>query len=187
MLLHLQQYDLIITYRPGKEMLLADALSCLPSRTDTEIKLDLWVDAISIYAFSQRHLTKVAAEMQWDPVLSTVHRFTLNGWPDRQGHVPRAARFYWSFRDELSINGDLLTKGERVVIPLSCRDSIMVDLHGSHAGINKAMGLARTCAYWPSMEADITDYIKWCLTCIKSGNLPVETLHPHEVPPRPWV
>ena len=41
MLLHLQQYDLIITYRPGKEMLLVDALSHLPSRTNTEIKLDL--------------------------------------------------------------------------------------------------------------------------------------------------
>ena len=41
MLLHLQQYDLIITYRPGKEMLLADALSHLPSRTNTEMKLDL--------------------------------------------------------------------------------------------------------------------------------------------------
>ena len=106
---------------------------------------------------------------------------------DRQGRVPRAARFYWSFQDELSIDGDLLTKGERVVIPLSCRDSIMVDLHGSHAGINKAMDLARTCVYWPGMEADITDYIKQCLTCIKSSNLPVKMLHPHEVPPGPWV
>ena len=63
----------------------------------------------------------------------------------------------------------------------------MVDLHGSHAGINKAMDLARTCVYWPSMEVDVTNYIKRCLTCIKSSNLPVEMLHPHEVPPRPWV
>ena len=74
-----------------------------------------------------------------------------------------------------------------MVIPPSCRDSIMVDLHGSHASINKAMDLARTCVYWPGMEADITDYIKRCLTCIKSSNLPVKMLHPHEVPPRPWV
>ena len=44
MLLHLQQYDLVIMYWPGREMLLADALSCLPSRTNTEIKLDLWID-----------------------------------------------------------------------------------------------------------------------------------------------
>ena len=116
-----------------------------------------------------------------------MHRLTLNGWPDRQGHVPRAARFYWSFRDELSINGDLLTKGERVVVPPSCRDGIMVDLHGSHASINKAMDLARTCVYWPGMEADVTDYIKRCPMCIESSNLPVETLHPHEVPPGPWV
>ena len=69
----------------------------------------------------------------------------------------------------------------------SCRDSIMEDLHRSHEGINKAMSLARTCVYWPGMEADITDYIKRCLTCIDSSNLPVETLHPHEVPPGPWV
>ena len=107
--------------------------------------------------------------------------------PNRQGRVPRAARFYWSFHDELSIDGDLLTKGEQVVIPPSCRDNIMADLHGSHASINKAMDLARTYVYWPSMEADITDYIKWCLTCIECSKLPVETLQPHEVPPGPWV
>ena len=99
--------------------------------------------------------------------LDGAHRLTLNGWPDRQGHVPTAARFYWSFHDELSINGDILTKGEQVVIPPSCRDSIMADLHGSHAGINKAMDLARTCIYWPSMEAAMTNYIKQCLTCIE--------------------
>ena len=93
-------------------MLLADALSHLPSRTNTEIKLDLQVDTISTFAFSQRCLTKIAAETQWDPILSMVHQLTLNGWPDRQGHVPRAARFYWSFRDELSIDSHLLTKGE---------------------------------------------------------------------------
>ena len=187
MLLHLQQYDLVIMYQPGREMLLADALSCLPSRTNTEIKLDLQVDAISMFAFSPRCLTKIAAETQWDPILLMVHRLTLNGWPDRQGHVPRLARFHWSFHDELSIDGDLLTKGEQVVIPPSCRDNIMADLHGSHTSINKAMDLARTCVYWPSMEADVTDYIKRYLTCIECSNLPVEMLQPHEVPPGPWV
>ena len=41
MLLHLQQYHLVITYQPNREMLLVDALSCFPSRTNAEIKLDL--------------------------------------------------------------------------------------------------------------------------------------------------
>ena len=140
-----------------------------------------------MFAFTPRCLTKIRAETQWDPILLTVHRLTLNGWPDRQGCVPRAARFYWSFCDKLSIDGDILTKGEQVVIPLSCRDNIMADLHGSHAGINKAMDLARMCVYWPSMEADMTHYIKQCLTCIECSNLPVKMLKPYEVRPGPWV
>ena len=92
MLLCLQQYDLVITYWPGREMLLADALSCLPSRTSTEIKFDLQVNAISMFAFMLRCLTKISAETQWDPILLMVHRFTLNGWPDRQGRVPRSGK-----------------------------------------------------------------------------------------------
>ena len=63
----------------------------------------------------------------------------------------------------------------------------MDSLHKSHAGINKVLGLVRMCVYWPGMEADVTDYIKRCLTCIESSNLPIETLHPHEVPLGPWV
>ena len=63
----------------------------------------------------------------------------------------------------------------------------MDDLHKSHAGTNKALVLARMCVYWPGMEADLTDYIKRCLMCIENSNLPVETLHPHEVPPGHWV
>ena len=43
---------MVITYLPGKEMLLADALSHLPSRANNpEIKLDLQVDAISFSVF----------------------------------------------------------------------------------------------------------------------------------------
>ena len=79
-----------------------------------------------------------------------------------------------------SIKDELLMKGEQVVIPPSCRDSIIDDLHKSHAGINKALSLARMCVYWHGMEADVTDYIKRCLTCIKCSNL-----HSHRDPAPP--
>ena len=62
MLLCLQQVDLVIMYQPGREMLLADALSHLPSRVNTEIQLDLRVNAISMFAFTLRHLTKISAD-----------------------------------------------------------------------------------------------------------------------------
>ena len=158
---------MVITYWPGKEMLLADALTHLPSRANnSEIKLDLQVDAISISAFSSSQLTKTANKTQKDLILLTVHRITLNGWPSVRRHVPRIAHNYWDFRDELSIEGDLLMKGERIVIPASCRDSILADLHKSHEGANRSLSLARTCVFWPGMEADMMDYIKRCVTCI---------------------
>ena len=65
------------------------------------------------------------------------------GLPDAHQHVPRIARNYWDFRDELSIEDDLLMKGEWVIIPPSCRDSIMDDLHKSHAGIQQGIGLGK--------------------------------------------
>ena len=83
MLIWLQQYDMTIMYRPGKEMFLADAPSHLPSWTDTQIKLNFRVDAISMSTFTRSHLMKNAVETQWSPILLTVHRLTLNGWPDR--------------------------------------------------------------------------------------------------------
>ena len=166
-------------------MLLADALSHLPSQTDTQIKLDFRVDAISISAFTRSHLTKIAAETQWDPILSTVHRLTLNGWPNRCTNIPRITRNYWDFCDQ-TLNWGWSTH-ERWMShhpTILQRLFIMDDLHKSHAGINKALALARMCVYWPGMEADVTDYIKRCLTCIECSNLPIETLHPHQGPSR---
>ena len=125
--------------------------------------------------------------MQKELILSTVHRMTLNRWPRLQRHIPRVACNYWDFRDKLSIEGDLLMKGERIVIPTTCRDSILADLHKSHEGVNQSLSLARTCVYWPGMEVDVTDYVKQCIMCINNSKMPVETFHPHEVPTRPWV
>ena len=47
MLLHLQDYDLSIIYRPGKEMTLADGFSRLPNKkTKEEINLNVRVDFV---------------------------------------------------------------------------------------------------------------------------------------------
>ena len=71
-------------------MLLTDALSHLPSRANnSEIQLNLRVNAISISTFSRSQLTKTAEETQRDLILSTVHRLTLNGWPEKLKTCPQ--------------------------------------------------------------------------------------------------
>ena len=47
MLLQLQRYDVTIRYKPGKDMLLKDAMSRCPSSTSEEIKLDMRVISIA--------------------------------------------------------------------------------------------------------------------------------------------
>ena len=71
MLLQLQRYDVTIRYRPGKEMLLADALSKCPSQASGEIKLDLRVDYIT---FSKTWIAKLKDTTREDPILGTVYQ-----------------------------------------------------------------------------------------------------------------
>ena len=67
-----------IKYRPGKEMQLADALSCCPARASQEIKLDMQVDYI---AFTKQWIEKLKDSTQRDPILGTVYQLTQQGWP----------------------------------------------------------------------------------------------------------
>ena len=71
MVLQLQKYDMTIKYKPGSEMLLADALSRCPTRYSQEIKLDLCVDYI---AFTSAWIEKLKDTTCEDSVLSTVYQ-----------------------------------------------------------------------------------------------------------------
>ena len=114
MLLELQRYDVTIKYQPGKEMQLADALSRCPVRASQEIKLDMRLDYI---AFMKPWIEKLKDSTQRDPILATVYQLTQQGWPHQRRHVPRLARRYWDFRDELSTDDGILLKGPRLIIP----------------------------------------------------------------------
>ena len=57
MLVNIQGYDYSVKYRPGKEMVVSDALSRLPNPTNTaELELDMRVDEVSfnLINFSQK-------------------------------------------------------------------------------------------------------------------------------------
>ena len=76
MLLRLQPFDCNIKYKPGKEMLLADALSRLPSPANTTIELDM---RINHHGFTTNWIRQIEAETSTDPILSIVYNFTLDG------------------------------------------------------------------------------------------------------------
>ena len=140
MLLQLQKYDMEIKYKPGSEMLLADALSRCPAGYSQEIKLNLRVDYIAFTSAWIEILRETTCE---DPVLSTVYELVQHGWPKERRRLPNVAKYYWDFRDELSTDEGLLLKGPSLVIPAALRENYLQHLHEGHLSASKTVLNAR--------------------------------------------
>ena len=164
-------------------MQLADALSRCPVRASQEIKLDMRVDYI---AFTKPWIEKLKDSTQRDPILATVYQLTQQGWPHQRRHVPRLARRYWDFRDELSTDDGLLLKGPRLIILGELQEEYLSRLHEGHLSGNKVQENAKHHMYWTGIDADIEDYTKRCQECIKRSQVPKEPLQPHDIPEGPW-
>ena len=152
MLLELQRYNVTIKYRPGKEMQLADALSCCLARASQEIKLDMRVDYI---AFTKPWIKKLKDSTQRDPILAMVYQLTQQGWLHQRRHVPRLARRYWDFRDKLSTDDGMLLKGPRLIILAELQEEYLSHLHEGHLSASKVQESAKQHMYWTGIDADI--------------------------------
>ena len=162
MLLKLQKYDYTIQSVPGKDMVLADRLSCFPScSNNSPIVLHHNIQTIN---FNSECLNIIRGATERAPIHSTLLRLTLNGWPDTIITVPHIACHFWGNQDLLSIKEGVLIRGNRVCI---LQDRTLYDLHDGHLGIERMTHLARSTVYWQGIDADIVDYVSHCTTYAK--------------------
>ena len=162
MFLRVQPYDFVLRYKPGKQMMLADAMSTQPSSESTQIDLDIQV---SFVQFSTQKLQSIREATQADDELCALRAVIVDEWPDSQRHLAAPLRPYWSCRDELAVEDGLIMKGDRLVIPLSLQAEVLSKLHEAHQGIEKTRLRARSCVYWKSINKDIDDIVRKCDTC----------------------
>ena len=144
MLLQLQWYDATIRYRPGKDILLVDALSRCPSWASVEIKLDIRVNYIE---FSKTWIAKQKDTTREDPILIMVYQLTQQGWPHQRRHTPWMARAYWDFRDQLSTDEGLLLMSPCIVIPSCLCEEYLEKLHEGHLSTTKVQQNAHQHLY----------------------------------------
>ena len=131
-------------------------------------------------------IEKLKDSTQRDPILTTVYQLTQQGWPHQRRHVPRLARRYWDFRDELSTDDGMLLKGPRLIIPRELQEEYLSRLHKGHLSASKVQENAKQHMYWTGIDVDIEDYTKHCQECIKRSQVPKEPLQSHEIPEGPW-
>ena len=105
MLLQLQSYDVTIKYQPGKEMLVADAVShCAPLKAP-EIPLDITINHVHI---TPDRKTEFQTLIQDDLLLHSLAETIIADWPDDINDVPHALHPYHSHRNILTVEDGLI-------------------------------------------------------------------------------
>ena len=123
MLLRLQEYDLSIIYRPGKERTLVDGFSRLRNKkTKEEINLNVRVDFVQ---FSTEKLTQIHQATKADPILCELRETILQGWPNTFREISKNLQPYWSYRNELAIENGILMMSGRIIIPKVMQPEIL--------------------------------------------------------------
>ena len=184
MMLRLQPYDYKVVYCPGKDMLLADALSRLNPSEEPTLDLELTIHSVH---YSDGKLEEIRRLTEADETLSKLLDVITDGWPEDPKELPKDIRQFWSCRDKMSVEDGILMKGECVFIPGPLRQDVLQMIHTGHLGIVKSQQRAKSSVYWPGVSKDVEDMTRSCLTCQAHQRQQMsEPLMNHDVPNGPW-
>ena len=126
MMMQLQKYNLRVVYKRGSEMYIADTLSTAylsaPNQVSEEepefVRAVENVKMTKHLSISPERLQEIQEKIRDDVTLQDLKKNIKNGWPDQRSKVLPRTRAYYKFRDELSVQGGVLFKGERVIVPM---------------------------------------------------------------------
>ena len=184
-LMKLQPFTFDVIYIPGPENA-ADMLS----RSRIESELEHEHDTEEYIRFVMEHAVPVALTIEDikkssanDEVLSKVREFIQSGkWEKTRTFNP-----YYNIRNELTVQGEVVLKHTRIVIPQTLRGRILELAHESHQGIVKTKNLLREKVWWPNMDADAENIVKSCHACQVVGKAkPLPKVRMSELPDAPW-
>ena len=140
MMLRLQRFDLNLTYKPGKEMYIADALSrALPKQSKisstSHFCNDLeTVNFVEDLPISDSTLAKFQVETAKDESLQVLSQVIRAGWPTKTSMVPTSAQPFFKYRYEMTRQNGLIFKGTKIVVPESLH-RCMLKMHFARHGV----------------------------------------------------
>ena len=122
-------------------MHIADTLSRLKHDTlsqscfEKDIKTICNIEHQARSSIAAGQLQELKEATSQEETLSAVSHYIKNGWPDEKREVPRRARPYFNYREELVLEDGIVLKGTRLVIPAQMRKDTLHQLHRSHMGV----------------------------------------------------
>ncbi|XP_029657086.1 uncharacterized protein K02A2.6-like [Octopus sinensis] len=186
LLLRLQTYDCDIRYKPGKDLILADALSRLSSHDKQEME-GLSIKVHHIVNVTTTKLAEIKEETSKDEELQLLTQMVIQGWPEKRHQVQPLICEYWAIHDDISVENGILMAGSRIIIPKSIQKEILDKIHQGHLGMEKCKLRAKSAVYWVGMYKDIEKTVSTCHICQKYRNSQQkEEMISSDIPRRPW-
>ena len=87
---------------------------------------------------------------------------------------------------ELAIEGGILIRANRIVMPSIIQKETFEQLHVGHQGIDKCRRRAKQSVWWPGLSSQLEQVVRECPECIKFQSQRVEPLKTTPLPKRPW-
>ena len=182
---HTLHYNFTIQYNCGKWHRAPDALSRSPqsqfqlnqlltalttgSNEEEFISNGLQCAELAICALSPdlgslsldnvRQATLSDSEMKL--LVSTIQQ----GFPATHHLTDPCIRKYYSVRNELWLQDEIVMFKDRIVIPSTLRKQVLDILHSAHQGVEGMRSRATTSIYWPGLNSSIKETRKNCRIC----------------------
>ncbi|XP_026020736.1 uncharacterized protein K02A2.6-like [Astatotilapia calliptera] len=169
LLMRLMRFNVTAEHVPGKQLVVADALSrhplhgCYPSETDSHVKAYV-SNVVTSKPIKSHKLEEIRRATQRDPELQKAIIFIRQGWPRRMAKSSPLQGFY-AARSHLSESDGLVLYHDRIVIPTALRPSVLDQLHEGHQGLTKCRERARSTVWWPNIGLQITHKVRSCNFC----------------------
>ena len=157
-------YNYTIQFKPGRDNLVADALSRLPlqdwpSNIPTPGETIFLIECLHN---TPLHTKQIANWTNQDPVLSRVRNLVRREW---SGVNETDLAPYKQRQNELTVTGGCILWGSRVIVPTAGRADALKMLHEGHLGMSRMKSKARSLMWWPGMDRDIEETVKKCQHC----------------------
>ena len=183
-----QPFD--IQYRRGKEIPPADVLSRVTPTPVEEDGIQLPIVAVNLITsnipVSSSEIDLIHGESAKDPTLNLLRHYIHMGWPIDRRMLPCKLHTFWNYREDLSMENGLITKGARLIIPSTLRRKVLEQIHEGHLGIEKCMLKARDSVFWPGISNNIRETVEKCGICQASSRAAKPVGNVSDVPPHAW-
>ncbi len=164
---------------------IADCLSRLnkiPALSHEGEETEEYIRAVAVIATPQAMNTReIERESAADHDLSVVRRC----W--RSGNWNNVPREYSLIRNEITLIGNLVMRGVRIIVPKKLRERVLQLAHEGHQGVVKTKDRLRAKVWWPGINNEVERFCRRCHGC--QANTPSTTqplVKSTMMPLKPW-